>query len=167
MRLKQVDLMKTTSVITRSGETLRYVSHFEQFKKLAWHNSDLKHSHAASCSSSEKYQSCVVVEVINLKLTTYFSDYFSRRFACQIVCMTGLSLKLHAANGVGILLFASFNLQRVIREPTSFRNPGSYTTFLTNRCSKIFRHQRKISTSVGKMFFSIVKQSGDSLRTED
>lgn len=163
--------MKTTSVITRSGETLRYVSHFEQFKKLAWHNSDLKHSHAASCSLSEKYQSCVVVEVINLNwLTTYFSDYFSRRFACQIVCMTGLShgLKLHAANGVGILLFTSFNLQRVIREPTSFRNPGSYTTFLRNRCSNIFRHQRKISTSVGKMFFSvIVKQSGDSLRTED
>lgn len=90
MRLKQVDLMKTTSVITRSGETLRYVSHFEQFKKLAWHNSDLKHSHAASCSLSEKYQSCVVVEVINLKLTTYFSDYFSRRFACQIVCLVSV-----------------------------------------------------------------------------
>lgn len=74
MRLKQVDLMKTTSVITRSGETLRYVSHFERFKNLAWYNY-LKHSHAAS-SLSEKYQSCVVVEVINLKLATYLSDYF-------------------------------------------------------------------------------------------
>lgn len=50
------------------------LSHFERFTKLAWYNY-LKHSHAAS-SLSEKYQSCVVVELIKLKLATYLSDYF-------------------------------------------------------------------------------------------